>query len=42
MCNNKSDAVVVISEQIFVAKEEPRAQRRSDDASSGRIGFTEA
>jgi hypothetical protein len=36
LCHNETDAVVVISEQIIVAKEKPRAKRRSDDAKFGK------
>jgi hypothetical protein len=32
---NESDAVVVISKQIFVAKEKPRTKRYSDDTQFG-------
>jgi hypothetical protein len=33
---NESDAVVAVSDQIIVAKEKTRAQRRSDDAEFGK------
>ena len=39
---NESDAVVAVSDQIIVAKEKTRAQRRSDDAEFGKDDFTDA
>jgi hypothetical protein len=36
---NESDAVVAVSDQIMVAKEKTRAQRRSDDAEFGKDWF---
>jgi hypothetical protein len=36
LCDNKADAVVVISKQVFVAKEEPGTERCSDYAEFGK------
>jgi hypothetical protein len=36
LCDNESDAVVVISKQVFVAKEKSWTERRSDNAKFGK------
>src|SRR4029077_1762072 len=36
---NESDPVVAVSDQVMVAKEKTRAQRRSDDAEFGKDWF---